>query len=198
MDLRPVALAPLVDQVMSEVQVAASGRNASVPPPRNLVPRDLPQVMADPERVHQVLYNLLDNAVRFTPPAGTVRVTAAVAGDRCEVTVADTGPGIPPEHLPFVFERFYRADAARARGSGGSGGTGIGLAIVRSVVEAHGGSVRAESEAGRGSSFTFDLPLAGVPAGDDGVRLATTTTPSAATGASRPAVGASATTGGKQ
>jgi signal transduction histidine kinase len=172
MDPQPMALAPLVAQVMSEVEVAAAGRSADV---RNLVPRDLEQVMADPERIHQVLYNLLDNAVRFTPPDGSVQVTAAVAGDRCEVTVADTGPGIPAEHLPFVFERFYRADAARARGSAGSGGTGIGLAIVRSVVQAHGGTVRAESEPGRGSAFTFDLPLAGVPA-DGGVGLDGTAT----------------------
>jgi signal transduction histidine kinase len=199
MDPQPMALAPLVAQVMSEVEVAAAGRSADV---RNLVPRDLEQVMADPERIHQVLYNLLDNAVRFTPPDGSVQVTAAVAGDRCEVTVADTGPGIPAEHLPFVFERFYRADAARARGSAGSGGTGIGLAIVRSVVQAHGGTVRAESEPGRGSAFTFDLPLAGVPAGGgvglDGPLSQGTTTPRAPTAAPRPAVGATATRGGHQ
>jgi signal transduction histidine kinase len=198
MDLQPVALAPLVDQVVSEVEVAASGRGASVPRPRNLVPRDLPQVLADPERVHQVLYNLLDNAVRFTPSTGSVEVTAVVDADRCAVTVADTGPGIPAEHLPFVFERFYRADAARARGSRGTGGTGIGLAIVRSVVEAHGGQVRAESQPGRGSAFTFDLPLAAQPAGDDPDRRGDVpgTAPPAASDAARPAVGATAPTGG--
>jgi signal transduction histidine kinase len=205
MDLQPVALAPLVDQVVSEVAVAASGRNASVPLPRNLVARSLPQVQADAERVHQVLYNLLDNAVRFTPPAGSVEVRAAVDGDRCEVTVADTGSGIASDRLPFVFERFYRADPARARASGGTGGTGIGLAIVRSIVEAHGGHVRAESEPGRGSAFTFDLALADLPAGlhEDGHATRTaapgaSTTESAAAGATRPAVGASATTGGNQ
>ena len=199
MDLQPVALAPLVDQVVGEVEVAAAGRNASVPRPENLVPADLPRVMADAERVHQVLYNLLDNAMRFTPPAGSVRVAACVVGDRCEVTVTDTGPGIPAEHLPFVFERFYRADAARARGSRGTGGTGIGLAIVRSVVEAHGGSVRAESGPGTGSAFTFDLPLAGQPAGDrhrdDGPPTAGSSAPPAASDTPRPAVGASATGG---
>jgi signal transduction histidine kinase len=197
MDRQPMALAPLVDQVVSEVEVAAFGRNASVTRPRNLVPRDLRQVMADPERVHQVLYNLLDNAVRFTPSDGSVQVTAAVEADRCEVTVSDTGPGIPPEHLPFVFERFYRADAARARGSAGSGGTGIGLAIVRSIVEAHGGTVRAESRPGRGSAFTFDLPLAAPPAGA-GPASGTATSEPPATAAPRPAVGATATRGGHQ
>jgi signal transduction histidine kinase len=200
MEPQPVGLGPLVDQVVGELEVAAGGRNAGVPRPENLVPADLPTLSADPERVHQVLYNLLDNAVRFTPPTGSVRVTAAVVGDRCEVTVTDTGPGIPAEHLPFVFERFYRADAARARGSVGTGGTGIGLAIVRSVVEAHGGRVRAESEPGRGSAFTFDLPLAGLPAGgehgDDGrVGAGRTPAPPTASDGRRPAVGAG-TTGG--
>jgi signal transduction histidine kinase len=147
-----------VDQVISEVEVAAAARGQTVARPENSVAGDLPPVLGDAERIHQVLFNLLANAVRFTPPDGTVSVTAALSGDRCEVTVTDTGQGIPPEHLPFVFERFYRADAARARERGG---TGIGLAIVRSIVEAHGGTVRAESDAGKGSAFTFDLPLAG-------------------------------------
>jgi signal transduction histidine kinase len=202
MDLRPVALAPLVDQVTDEVEVAAAGRTPAVPRPVNEVPPDLPPVLADAERIHQVLYNLLDNAVRFTPPDGSVRVGAAVVGDRCEITVADTGPGIPGEHLPFVFERFYRADAARARGTQGTGGTGIGLAIVRSVVEAHGGLVRAESEPGTGSAFTFDLPLAGIPAGDGRDDRAPgdagPPAPPTASDAPRPAVGASAPTGGTQ
>jgi signal transduction histidine kinase len=161
MALGAVPLRPLVDQVISEVEVAAAARGATVARPANSVAGDLPPVLGDAERIHQVLYNLLANAVRFTPPDGTVSVTAALSGDRCEVTVADTGHGIPPEHLPFVFERFYRADAARARERGG---TGIGLAIVRSIVEAHGGTVRAQSDAGKGSAFTFDLPLAGTPA----------------------------------
>ncbi|MFL5798561.1 MAG: sensor histidine kinase [Actinomycetota bacterium] len=199
MELAPVRLGPLIDQVVGEVQVAAHGRGASVPEPENLVPADAPAVMADRERVHQVLYNLLDNAVRFTPPTGSVSVSAAVVDGRCEVRVSDTGPGIPAEHLPFVFERFYRADAARTRGRGG---TGIGLAIVRSVVEAHGGRVRAESEPGRGSAFTFDLPLAETEAGGamppegPGPAAAGDVSPAGAGG--RPAVGASASTGGTE
>jgi signal transduction histidine kinase len=193
MELSPVRLRPLVDQVVGEVQVAAAGRGASVAQPENRVAADAPPVLADPERVHQVLYNLLDNALRYTPQAGSVTVTGAVVDGRFELTVTDTGPGIPAEHLPFVFERFYRADAARARGRGG---TGIGLAIVRSVVEAHGGRVRAESEPGVGSAFTFDLPLAPDGAGD-------TTPPehrdvSTPDAGARPAVGAGATTGGTE
>jgi signal transduction histidine kinase len=153
-----VALAPLVAQVMSEIQVASADRDVEV---SSALPDDLPPIEADAERVHQVIFNLVDNAVRFTPEGGEVRIEAQRHNGAVEVRVADTGVGIPAEALPRLFERFYRVDAARARGDGG---TGIGLAIARSVVEAHGGTIRAESEPGHGSTFSFDLPIA-VPAG---------------------------------
>jgi signal transduction histidine kinase len=149
-----VPLAPLVTQVLSEIDVARSDSGVAV---ESELPEDLPAVDADRERVHQVLYNLLDNAVRFTPSGGAVTVSAQRHNGSVEVQVADTGMGIPSEHLPRLFERFYRADPARSREDGG---TGIGLAIARSVVEAHGGHIRAESELGKGSVFTFDLPVA--------------------------------------
>jgi signal transduction histidine kinase len=149
-----VALAPLVTQVMSESEVASADRDVDV---RSDVPDDLPTIEADPERVHQVLFNLVDNAVRYTPEGGEVRIDAERRNGSVEVRVADTGVGIPPEDLPRLFERFYRVDPSRARGDGG---TGIGLAIARSVVEAHGGSIHAVSEPGHGSTFTFDLPVA--------------------------------------
>jgi signal transduction histidine kinase len=151
--MEPVSLAPLVRQVGREIQI---GREKSVVF-HNEVPADLPPVRADGERLHQVLFNLLDNAVRFTPNGGSVTVTAERQNGSVEVRVADTGVGISQEHLPRLFERFYRADPARSRGDGG---TGIGLAIARSVVEAHGGHITAESEPGNGSVFTFDLPVA--------------------------------------
>jgi signal transduction histidine kinase len=150
-----VALHALVREVLSEIEVARADRGVRV---RDTVPDDLPAVHVDPERVHQVLFNLLDNAVRFTPAGGEVTVAAHRVNGSCEIAVIDTGPGIAAEHLPRLFERFYRADASRSRGDGG---TGIGLAIARSVVEAHGGRIRAESRVGRGSVFTFDLPVAG-------------------------------------
>jgi len=150
-----VDLGPLVQQVVSEVGVARGAGEVEV---RNQVPPELPRVRADRERVHQVLFNLLDNAVRFTPAGGKVTVTASGENGRCIVTVSDTGPGIEPEHLPRLFERFYRVDPARSREGGG---TGIGLAIARSVVEAHGGHIWAESDMGEGSAFRFDLPVAG-------------------------------------
>jgi signal transduction histidine kinase len=149
-----VGLRALVSDVLSEVEVVRTGREVRV---EDRVPEDLSPVFADPERLHQVLFNLLDNAVRFTPPGGEVVVSAHHVDGRCEVSVADTGPGISAEHLPRLFERFYRVDPARSRDDGG---TGIGLAIARSVVEAHGGRIRAASEVGRGSVFTFDLPVA--------------------------------------
>ncbi|HXF57883.1 MAG TPA: ATP-binding protein [Actinomycetota bacterium] len=154
LSIEPVPLSPLVDEVVAEVRMARPDRPLEV---RNEVPPDLPPLLADRERVHQVLFNLLDNAFRFTLPGGRVTVRAHREDGCCEVAVEDTGPGIPPEHLPLVFERFYRADPAR---SGEDGGTGIGLAIARSVVEAHGGRIWAESEEGRGSTFRFVLPLA--------------------------------------
>jgi signal transduction histidine kinase len=149
-----IELAPLVSQVLSEIEVARSDRGVEV---ASDVPDDLPPIEVDRERVHQVLFNLLDNAVRFTPNGGSVRVSAERHNGSVEVRVADTGVGISAEHLPRLFERFYRADPARSRGDGG---TGIGLAIARSVVEAHGGHITARSEPGSGSVFAFDLPVA--------------------------------------
>jgi signal transduction histidine kinase len=150
--IEALPLQRLVDDLISEIDMAIPGRGVQV---RNDVPADLPALSADRERVHQVLFNLVDNAVRFTSVGGSVTVSARRGNGSVEVAVTDTGAGIPPEHLPRLFERFYRADPARARGDGG---TGIGLAIARSVVEAHGGHIRAESEPGLGSVFTFDLP----------------------------------------
>ena len=149
-----VPLAPLVSLVVSEIQVGRPDRAVTLD---SRISDELPSVDADRERMHQVLFNLVDNAVRFTPPGGEVTVSAQRHNGMVQVAVADTGVGISPEHLPRLFERFYRVDPARSREDGG---TGIGLAIARSVVEAHGGHIRAESELGKGSTFTFDLPVA--------------------------------------
>jgi two-component system sensor histidine kinase BaeS len=107
-----------------------------------------------------LLSNLIDNALRHTPAGGTVRVRLDPAESRAVLQVADTGEGIPASELPRVFERFYRVDKARARRTGG---TGLGLAIVRHVAEAHGGTVRVDSELARGTTVTVTLPLAGPP-----------------------------------
>ena len=152
LELEPVSLGPLVDQVVAEVGVARAGRLVQV---HNEVAPGLPVIMADRERLHQVLFNLLDNAFRFTPAGGTVTVGAHLENGSCAVSVHDTGAGIAEEHLTRVFERFYRVDSSRSRSDGG---TGIGLAIARSVVEAHGGRIWAEQATGAGASFHFSLP----------------------------------------
>jgi two-component system phosphate regulon sensor histidine kinase PhoR len=117
-------------------------------------------VTADSDAIHQVLINLLDNALKYTSSGGSVTVSARPGNGVIEFCVADTGAGIGAEHLPRLFERFYRVDKARSRELGG---TGLGLSIVKHIVLAHGGDVRVESEPGRGSSFFFTLPEA--PAG---------------------------------
>ena len=118
-----------------------------------------PAVDVDPDRIGEVLGNLLSNALRHTPPGGTVALSAAPGmDDTVELVVADTGEGIAEEALGRVFERFYRTDSARSRDRGGSG---IGLTIARAIAEAHGGALRAESDGiGRGSRFTLTLPAA--------------------------------------
>ncbi|NWF77868.1 MAG: HAMP domain-containing protein [Chloroflexi bacterium] len=121
------------------------------------LPHNLPLVNIDRQRVNQVLYNLLENAVTYTPKGGNITVAAMTRGDWVEVSVSDTGEGIPAEDLPNIFERFYRVDKSRARATGGSG---LGLTIAKRLVEAHGGKITVQSELGRGSRFSFTLPIA--------------------------------------
>jgi len=118
---------------------------------------DLPPVLADRRWVEQVLVNLLDNAITYTPGKGAITVTATAAEGMVQIAVADTGIGIPPKDLPRLFERFYRVDAARSREQGG---TGLGLSIVKHLVQLHGGTVAVESTPGKGSTFSFTLKKA--------------------------------------
>ena len=117
------------------------------------------EIAADPFRLEQVFNNLLDNALKYTPKHGKVVITTRRDDPELEIRVTDTGSGIPTEHLPHVFERFYRVDPARSRALGG---TGLGLSIVKHIIQAHGGTVRAESTPGLGSSIILRLPLASV------------------------------------
>ena len=127
------------------------------------LPSELPKISADWRRISQVLGNLLTNAVRHTPQGGCVTLSAAAtpapageeAGRAVEVAVTDTGTGIPPEDIPYIFERFWRGDRSRSRAGGG---TGLGLAIARQLVEMHGGTIHVESTPGQGSKFRFTLP----------------------------------------
>ena len=119
------------------------------------VGHDLPAVLVDRARIEQVLLNLVHNAIKFTPAGGTIQVSAERTGDAIEVTITDTGVGIPEAELPRVFERFYKSDKARR-----SDGTGLGLAIAKHIVHAHAGTIRATSKPGEGSSFSFTVPVA--------------------------------------
>ena len=115
-------------------------------------------LVGDEARLIQVILNLLDNAIRYTHPGGQVCLSLQATGTAAHLVVRDTGIGIAPEHLPHIFERFYRADPSRRR-TGGSG-TGLGLAIVEWIVRRHGGSIGVRSQVGQGSCFTITLPLA--------------------------------------
>jgi Signal transduction histidine kinase len=123
---------------------------------------ELPElwVQAEPAALKQILGNLIDNAHKYTPAHGSIEITAKSEGHSCRVTVADSGIGIDASDLPHVFERFYRVDKARSREAGG---TGLGLAIVKHLVQTHGGQVEVRSIPGRGSQFSFTLPLASPP-----------------------------------
>jgi two-component system sensor histidine kinase BaeS len=113
-------------------------------------------ITADARRLDQVLGNLVANALRHTPSQGTVTLGARATPDRVQITVSDTGEGIPPEDLDHIFDRFWRGDRSRSRGSGA--GSGLGLAIARQLVQANGGHISAESAVGRGTVFLIELP----------------------------------------
>lgn len=152
LNLQPLDLWRAAQDALDDSAVAAERRGTQL---ENAVPRAL-LARADPGRLQQVLSNLVDNAIKYGRPAGRVVVRGRhLDAGWVEISVHDDGPGIPVESLPRVFERFYRVDKARSREQGG---TGLGLAIVKNVVQAHGGEVRVESEAGQGTAFFARLP----------------------------------------
>lgn len=150
---KPVALdlAALARQVLADFDSSHGARL------KDELPSSLPVVQADPTQMERVLVNLLENALRFTPPDGVVTVGGSVERDNCvSIWVQDTGPGIPPEALPHVFDRFYQADPSRSTGRVGSG---LGLTIAREIVTRHGGTIAAEGHLGHGARFTITLPI---------------------------------------
>jgi signal transduction histidine kinase len=128
------------------------------------IAEDLPPIFVDRERLAQVLANLVANALRYTPEGGTITLAAAGGADQVILQVSDTGPGIEPEHLPLIFQRFYRADVSRLTTDNGE--SGLGLAIAKSLVEAQGGTIEATSTVGEGATFTIVLPPAAAPSDD--------------------------------
>jgi signal transduction histidine kinase len=153
LDSRSEDVARLVRQAVSPWQPKMAAKDISLSLD---VPDDLPPVKIDWQRVNQVLHNLLENAVAHTPKGGSISVAATELEGWVEISVADTGEGIPAADLPNIFERFYRVDKSRARITGGSG---LGLTIAKRLIEAHGGQITVESKLGRGTCFSFTLPV---------------------------------------
>jgi signal transduction histidine kinase len=153
MTAQPEDISRLIKETVTAIQPKAAAKNLTITAD---LPATISPVNIDSHRIKQVLYNLLDNAIAHTPKDGKITVTACEQEGMVFVSVADTGEGIPAEDLPMIFERFYRVDKSRARATGGSG---LGLTIAKRLVEAHGGTIKAESQAGNGSTFTFTLPI---------------------------------------
>jgi signal transduction histidine kinase len=153
LDRQEVDVSDLIRQAAAVVQAKAIAKNVTV---STVLPENLEHAYIDPQRINQVLHNLLENAIVHTPGGGNVTVSAEPSGETVKVRVTDTGEGIPEEELPLIFERFYRVDKSRSRRTGGHG---LGLTIARRLVEAHGGKIDAESELGKGSRFTFTVPV---------------------------------------
>lgn len=146
-------IAELISQTVAALQGQAVAKGVSI---ATDLPDTLPQVDIDLHHIRQVLRNLLENAVAHTTKGDTITVTAGQKGHWVEVSVTDTGEGIPAEDLPNIFERFYRVDKSRTRATGGSG---LGLTIAKRLVDAHGGKIEAQGELGKGSRFSFTLPV---------------------------------------
>ena len=147
------AIARLIKQAAAALQPQAAAKGVTI---SESLPDRLPPVNIDSQRIRQVLRNLIENAVAHTNQGDSITVTAWQQDSQVKISVADTGEGIPAEDLPNIFERFYRVDKSRTRATGGSG---LGLTIAKRLVEAHGGKIEVESEPGKGSTFTFIIPI---------------------------------------
>ena len=152
MDFQPVNLRELIEDIAANFKelIRQKGHTIEIDFSSNF-----PEVKVDLEKMEQVFNNLLDNAIKFTPENGRIIIRGIDRKEDIEIQVSDTGIGIPEEHLPRVFERFYRVDKARSRELGG---TGLGLSIVKHIIQAHGGKAGVESEPGKGSKFFFTIP----------------------------------------
>ncbi len=152
MSFRYFSVTEFLQQVVEEMRAQAQGRNIALSFVTSLASDE--KVYGDKERLKQVMINLIDNAIKYTEPGGSVTCRVSAEETRCSIKVSDSGSGISHEHLSRIFERFYRVDRDRSREVGG---TGLGLAIVKHIVEAHGGSIGVESAVGKGSTFSFSL-----------------------------------------
>jgi two-component system phosphate regulon sensor histidine kinase PhoR len=157
LDIQPLSLRLFLQKILEEWEPRLRDKKVSLD-----VKLEVETIPADPFRLEQVIGNLLENAIKYSPPGAEINIRAFAVGDRVELRVEDTGVGIPPGDLSHVFERFYRVEKARSREAGG---TGLGLSIVKHIIGLHGGEVRAESVFGKGTAIIIHLPLK-APEGD--------------------------------
>jgi len=155
LDRRPTDLPSVIEAAIETVQPASDAKEITI---RVALDRGLGPQLVDPDRVQQIVWNLLSNAIKFSPPGSTANVVLRRAGSQAVIEVRDEGPGIDPQFLPHLFERFRQADSSSKRAHSG---LGLGLALTRNLTELHGGSIEVESEPGRGSTFRILLPIAG-------------------------------------
>ena len=154
MSLKPISLAPIIEGVISGFRKQAKDKSLSM----NIeIPKEISNILADENRLTQVLFNLIDNAIKYSQQGGKVVILAKDRGQFVQVDVSDNGVGIPEKDIPRIFERFYRVDKARSRQLGG---TGLGLSIVKHIVQSHGGEVFVQSILAQGSTFSFTIPKA--------------------------------------
>jgi signal transduction histidine kinase len=147
-----VDLEALLEELVAQLRTLATERGAAI----SFTGGQPVMIYGDRFRLRQIFMNLVDNALKYTPYGEEVRVVLEQDSSRARITIADVGPGIAEKDIPFIFDRFYRVDEARNRAQGG---TGLGLALVRSFTEAHGGTVEVKSRPGQGTVFTVFLPL---------------------------------------
>jgi two-component system phosphate regulon sensor histidine kinase PhoR len=151
LEMKPVNLNSIVEEVMAQLKPQAERQNLTL---ETVLAADLTAISIDKERIRQVMVNLIHNAIKFNRPRGSIRTATRYSEGSVVVDVTDTGTGIAKDDLPHIFERFYKADKSRA-----GQGTGMGLAIAKHIVEAHGGKIWVQSDEGKGSTFSFSLPL---------------------------------------
>ena len=152
-DMEAFPITTVINRATASLKPQLDEKNLTV---KSVVPKDLPYCYGDEDRIEQVVHNLLQNAIRYSPKGEKILISARLLTDELLVEVADNGPGIPKQELARIWERFYRVDKARSRGKGGMG---LGLAIVEEIIKKHGGQVTVESEPGEGAVFGFTLPI---------------------------------------
>lgn len=160
LDRSPINIADLLMGIVKRFQAPADEKKITI---NTKINKELPHIYADPLRLEQILHNLLSNALRHSPQEGKITITADRQDDLLKVQIHDSGPGIPEEALPHIFERFYKVDKARTRGDGG---TGLGLSIARKLARAHGGDITASNHPQGGAIFTLHLPITTTRSGD--------------------------------